>query len=205
MTAAKPVPFHAARSIALALTVFSLAAGAHVIAGGALPVAPILLALLALTALTTTLATRFKLAFPWVAALLGGGQLLLHETFTMLGPVSAAGAVEAPHVHHPSMPMPAVENLADHAHTVDGAFGWAMLAGHVVASATSALLFAKGEAALWQLAAWLRPLWRAVTPSFRPDAGTRPALHRAPEAHSPRPWRNLRQDSRRGPPSSFLP
>jgi len=193
-------PFHALRSGALALAVLSLAAGAHVIAGGILPALPILLALLALTGLATTLATRFKLGFPAAAALLGGGQVLLHEAFTALGPVAAAGPSEAQHVHH-AMQLPVIGDAAQHVHAADGALAWFMLAGHVLASAASALLFAKGEQALWQLASWLRPLWRVLAPLFTPDAGTRPAAAGAPSAFIPRPWRNLRQDSRRGPPA----
>ncbi len=196
-------PFHALRSGALALAVLSLAAGAHVIAGGTLPALPILLALLALTGLATTLATRFKLGFAAVAPVLGGGQLVLHEAFTALGPVAMGPAVEAPHVHHAAQ-LPAIGNaVADglqHLHTADSPFGWFMLAGHVLASAASALLFAKGEQALWQLAAWLRPLWRILALLFTPDAGTRPAPAGPASAFIPRPWRNLRQDSRRGPP-----
>jgi hypothetical protein len=192
------VPFHLLRSVALALAVISLAGGAHVIAGGSLPAAPIMLALLALTGLATTLATRFKLGFPAAAALLGGGQVLLHEAFTALGPVSASA--NAQHTHHAEQ-IPVLGDASEHLHALDASLGWAMLAGHVLASAASALLFAKGEHALWQLAAWLRPLWRALAPLFRPDAGTRPALTSAPSAFLPRPWRNLRQDSRRGPPA----
>lgn len=191
-------PFHLLRSGALALAILSLAAGAHVIAGGSLPDAPIMLALLALSGLATTLATRSKLGFPAAAALLGGGQLLLHEAFTALGPVSAAASTQ--HAHHAEQ-IPVLGDTGEHLHALDTSLGWAMLAGHVLASAASALLFAKGEQALWQLAAWLRPLWRVLAPLFRPDAGNRPALPGAPSAFLPRPWRNLRQDSRRGPPA----
>ncbi|WP_426302130.1 hypothetical protein [Arthrobacter sp. R-11] len=202
------VPFHALRSAALALAILSLATGAHVIAGGTLPALPLVLALLALTGLATTAATRFKLGLPAVAALLGGGQVLLHEAFTALGPVTAgpvsAGPVaEAPHVHHALLPAvgDVVADGLQHLDAADSPFGWFMLAGHVLASAASALLFAKGEQALWQLASWLRPLWRVLAPLFTPDAGTRPAAAGAPSAFIPRPWRNLRQGSRRGPPA----
>ncbi|WP_120522722.1 hypothetical protein [Arthrobacter celericrescens] len=198
------VPFHALRSGALALAVLSLAAGAHVIAGGTLPAFPVLLALLALTALATTLATRFKLGLPAVAALLGGGQVLLHEAFTALGPVAAGPVAEAPHVHH-AVQLPVIGDAAQHLHGLDTSLGWFMLAAHVLATAASALLFAKGEQALWQLASWLRPLWRVLALLFVPDAGTRRARAGAPSAFTPRPWRNLRQDSRRGPPAVVVP
>ena len=81
----------------VALTVLSLAAGAHTLAGGQLPSPGILLALLALTGLASTTATRLKLNLPALAGLLGAGQLVLHEAFTAFsGPAlspSLAGAV----------------------------------------------------------------------------------------------------------------
>jgi len=51
------------------------------------------------------------------------------------------------------------------------------------------------------LAAWLRPLVAVPTLLFRPDAGASPIVVGAPDVFLPRPWRNLRQDSRRGPPA----
>ncbi|WP_342451683.1 hypothetical protein [Arthrobacter sp. H16F315] len=86
MRTAARAPFHALRSAMVALTVLSLAAGAHTLAGGQLPVSGILLALLALTGLAATTATRLKLNLPALAGLLGAGQLLLHEAFTALSP-----------------------------------------------------------------------------------------------------------------------
>ncbi len=80
-TAAR-APFHALRSAMVALTVLSLAAGAHTLAGGQLPSPGILLALLALTGLASTTATRLKLNLPAMAGLLGAGQLVLHNAFT---------------------------------------------------------------------------------------------------------------------------
>jgi hypothetical protein len=85
-------PFHALRSAALAVAIVALAAGAHVLSGGALPVTPVLLAVLALTGLVTTLATRFKLGFPVIAFLLGAGQLVLHEAFMAFGPFMGPGS-----------------------------------------------------------------------------------------------------------------
>ena len=91
MRTAARAPFHALRSAMVALTVLSLAAGAHTLAGGQLPSPGILLALLALTGLASTTATRLKLNFPAMAGLLGAGQLVLHEAFTAF---SGPGAPE---------------------------------------------------------------------------------------------------------------
>jgi hypothetical protein len=78
-----------------------------------------------------------------------------------------------------------------------------MLAAHVLATLFCALLLAKGEAALWALAAWLRPL-TALPRAVAPD-GVAPALAAFPTLAAPlRPWRNLRQDSRRGPPTAVV-
>ena len=84
MHTAARAPFHALRSAMVALTVLSLAAGAHTLAGGPLPSPGILLALLALTGLTATTATRLKLNLPALAVLLGAGQVVLHAAFNGL-------------------------------------------------------------------------------------------------------------------------
>lgn len=194
-------PFHALRSAALSVTIVALAAGAHVLGGGQLPAAPVLFALLALTGLATTLATRFKLGFPALAALLGAGQLGLHEAFTAFSPLSVAVPGQSGHHLGTGSAVPGIEAGAVHLHELDAPLGWLMLTGHVLASAASAMVLAKGEQALWQLAAWLRPLLRVLRLVFRPDVGSSPVAFGAPELFTPRPWRNLRQDSRRGPPA----
>jgi hypothetical protein len=193
-------PFHALRSATVSLVVVLLAAGAHIVGGGTLPTAPVLLALVVLTALVATLATRFKLNLVLMAGLLGAGQLALHEAFTALGPIRATGPAANHHLGAESL-SPGMDIAAAHTHELGTAFGTMMLVGHVFATFASAIVLAKGEDALWQLAAWLRPLLALPTLVFRPDAGASPAAVGAPDAFIPRPWRNLRQDSRRGPPA----
>ncbi|MDI2033297.1 hypothetical protein [Paenarthrobacter nitroguajacolicus] len=191
-------PFHALRSGAIALVIVALAAGAHVVGGGLLPTAPVLLALLALTALASTLATRFKLSFVAMAALLGSSQVLLHEAFTALAPVGGAAPNGTHHLE--TVPLPSLDPAA-HLHELGTTLGVLMLIAHIAATVGSAIVLAKGEDALWQLAAWLRPLVSLPTLLFRPDAGASPVAVGAPDVFIPRPWRNLRQDSRRGPPA----
>lgn len=193
-------PFHAFRSGIISLVIVLLAAGAHVAGGGELPTAPVLLALIALTALTTTLATRFKLNIVTLVTLLGAGQLALHEAFTALGPIVAAAPGTSHHLGAET-PPPSLDIASAHVHELSGTFGVLMLLAHAVAVVGSAILLAKGEDALWQLAAWLRPLLALPTLVFRPDAGASPIAVGAPAIFIPRPWRNLRQDSRRGPPA----
>lgn len=196
-------PFHALRSGAISLVVVLLAAGAHVVGGGALPTAPVLLALVALTALATTLATRFKLNVVTMTALLGAGQLVLHEAFTALGPVAASTQGPAHHLASESL-NPALHAATEHSHELGTTFGALMFLSHVIATLGSAVVLAKGEDALWQLAAWLRPLVALPTLLFRPDAGASPVAVGAADVFIPRPWRNLRQDSRRGPPAAVV-
>ncbi|NUU30283.1 hypothetical protein [Arthrobacter sp. C9C5] len=208
MRTAARAPFHALRSAIVATTIVTLAAAAHVVAGGQLPAPAILFAFLALTGLVSTTATRLKLNLPAMTGLLGAGQVVLHEAFAAFstpvgtpgpGPGSVTGGIAAP-AHHAGLgtiPVP-----ADHLrlHELDSALALSMLAGHALATLACALLLAKGEDALWSLAAWLRPLVElpaAVSP--------RPALTRVLPPRSvvavPLPWRNLRPDCRRGPPA----
>lgn len=211
MRTAARAPFHALRSGMVGLTVLSLAAGAHTLAGGQLPSPGILLALLALTGLASTTATRLKLNLPAMAGLLGAGQLVLHEAFTAfsapaLSP-APAGAVSGPAgdlAHHAGpVPFAAIDSpLA--ASGQDPGLSLLMLAGHAVATLLCAVLLARGEAALWALAAWLRPLLR-LPAALTPDAVAVPAATGWPAETVPLPWRNLRRDCRRGPPAVVVP
>ena len=209
-----PAPFHMFRAAALATGILTLAAGAHVAGGGRLPAPGILLAILALTALASTAATRLRLALPALTALLGGGQLALHELFTTLSvPVPAAASAAAAagthashngHAHGGSPPV--LLNLAPLAeHLVPANPGAAplMLGAHPVATLGCALLLAKGEAALWALAAWLRPLVALPRPVTADADAPVPAAF-PPAAVARPPWRNLRWDSRRGPPAAVV-
>ena len=201
-------PFHAVRAAAVSAGILTLAAGAHVLGGGVLPAPGILLAVLALTGLAATTATRLKLNLAAMTALLGAGQIALHEVFTAFSaPGLAAGAVAtgaaSADIHHLSGAAVPVIGAASHLHGLDTAAGTMMLAAHIAATAACALLLAKGEDALWALAAWLRPLVR-LPEATAPDAGAAPAVPGPPPVSPFRPWRNLRQDSRRGPPSAVV-
>ncbi|WP_163166441.1 hypothetical protein [Arthrobacter sp. Alg241-R88] len=199
------IPFHLLRSSAVATVILTLAAGAHLAGGGGLPAPVILLAVLALTGLASTAATRLQLGFPAMAALLAGGQLALHGVFTASAPVAAGPAptgAAAPHAGH--LPVTDIVTPAAHLAGTEAASGPLMLAAHALATLGCAVLLAKGETALWALAAWLRPL-SALPHAVASDA-VPPPLAAFPTAAAPlRPWRNLRQDSRRGPPSAVVP
>ncbi len=204
MRTAARAPFHAVRSALVSLTVFSLAAGAHTMAGGQLPAPAVLGAFLALTGLACTAATRLKLNLPAIAGLLGAGQMVLHEAFSAFSAPAAgtmAGTVAGGAAGHHAGPV-VLHVPADHLrlHEMDSGLAFSMLAGHTLATLLCALLLAKGEDALWSLAAWLRPLVQLPAP-----APPRPAVARVlplrADAAVPLPWRNLRPDCRRGPPA----
>ena len=201
-------PFHFVRAAAVSVGILTLAAGAHVLGGGVLPAPGILVAVLALTGLAATTATRLKLNVAAMTALLGAGQFALHEVFTAFSATGltagavATGAASAD-VHHVASAAAPVIGAASHLHGLDTAAGTIMLLAHIAATAACALLLAKGEDALWALAAWLRPLV-LLPEAVAPDAGAAPAVPCLPPVSPFRPWRNLRQDSRRGPPSAVV-
>lgn len=196
-------PFRLPRTAAMALSVMSLAAGAHLLGGGRLPPAPVLAASAALVVLAVVVLTRWKLKSPAVGAVLTGGQVLLHALFSALSPSAAEG---------PALPAAI---LGGHQHSVVSAVGhvpvgenthlhllWdlgpAMLTAHLAATLATALMLARGEAALWALAAWLRPVRflspvTFVHPSPVPVRARRQVVPRraVPRAHP-----------RRGPPAN---
>lgn len=209
MRTAARAPFHALRSAMGGLTVLSLAAGAHTLAGGQLPSPGILLALLALTGLAATTATRLKLNLPALAGLLGAGQLVLHEAFTAFSapalspaPAGAAAGPTGDLGHHAGpLSLPAGLDGPLAASGLDSGLSVMMLAGHALATLVCAFLLARGESALWALAAWLRPLLR-LPAAVTPGAVAVPAATGWPAESVPLPWRNLRRDCRRGPPAA---
>lgn len=203
-------PFRLLRTVAVAATVLGLAAGAHLLAGGSLPVPPIMAALLALHILVSTAATRFRLNLPAMTALLAGSQMVLHQAFESLSHgarLAAGGGGEALSHHGMSAEAHAAALLAQttaapgletmgHA----GAMGGWMLMAHAASTMAAAALLAYGENALWALANWLRPLYRgaavALSLPVDPEGGgfvvrPLPSL----------PWRNVRPNTRRGPPA----
>ncbi|HCN21187.1 MAG TPA: hypothetical protein DIT15_02890 [Arthrobacter bacterium] len=71
---------------------------------------------------------------------------------------------------------------------------------HALATVATALILARGEAAVWALAAWLRPLTTLLSV---PVIHTLPAVPARPVVFVPSRWRSLRLPARRGPASSF--
>lgn len=190
--------FRLSRAATVAGATVLLAAAAHTAGGGRLPDPLILVALLALTFLPAAWLCGKRLTPAAVLGLLGTGQFVLHSAFAALSEASATVPQFSPtagHVHLLGMPTPIGAAAAGaHAHGDSPV----MLAAHVLATLTVALLLAKGEDALWALLDWLRPLVRLLLPA---------ALHPLPTVACyipralPRLWRSLRLPSRRGPPA----
>jgi hypothetical protein len=193
-------PFRLLRTGLIGSIILGLAAGGHLAGGGSLPAPAILTALCALTMIPVAVFTRARLSMPVLAGLLGAGQLCLHWAFCALSPgASSAAPVLSGHVGHvPSTPTPEAASalLSTHAAPSD----WQMLAAHALATLGTALVLARGEQALWALAAWLRPLVQlpaptTIQPPRAPAPGPAPAV-------LPRMVRGGRRlPSRRGPPA----
>jgi len=168
-------PFRFPRAFAFTVAMFALAAGAHVLARGVMPQPAIVAGLFALVLLPVMVLAKTRVNSPVMAGLLIGGQLLLHEAFTTLSASSGFTPVPGTHLH-PGGPLgaEAVAAAPEHLHATDPL----MLVLHAVATVATALVLARGEAAVWALAAWLRPLIRILTAVLLPDWPQLPAPRR---------------------------
>ncbi|QCB98975.1 hypothetical protein E5206_11170 [Arthrobacter sp. PAMC25564] len=187
-------PLRFPRAVAVTAAVFALAAGAHVLAGGELPGPGIAVGLLVLVLAPVMVLTRIRITAPVMAVLLGAGQLALHEAFDALSVSSGFAAGSGGHLHGTVPVLPPAGALMPEHTAAPGAL---MLVLHAAATLATALLLARGEAALWALAAWLRPLIRLLTAVLIPDWPHLPAPHLIV---IPSRWRSLRLPARRGPP-----
>ncbi|MBG0740110.1 hypothetical protein IV500_12040 [Paeniglutamicibacter antarcticus] len=200
-------PFRWLRSGTIAVTILALAAGAHTLAGGVLPEPILLLALTALTAVVSVAVTSIRVPLALMLALLGASQLLLHNAFDLLSNpmVPTAALVDPAMAHHLMGVHTALAPQATAMAQMSMQPGYpsaalAMTLAHVGATLATAVVLAKGEEALWLLADWLRPLVRLAGPAPVAVAPFQ-ALTAANSPIRPQPWRNLRADCRRGPPT----
>ncbi|ADX75175.1 hypothetical protein Asphe3_41100 (plasmid) [Pseudarthrobacter phenanthrenivorans Sphe3] len=197
-------PFRLLRTAGVAASVTSLAAGAHLFGGGRLPPAPVLAACTALVVLAVVIFTRWKLRAPVLGMVLTGGQVLLHSLFSALSGAAAEAssvptALSAGHRHSGSGALAATPAASEiHLH-LPWEIGPAMLTAHLAATLATALMLAKGEAALWALAAWLRPILFPVPATFVHPAAA-PVLNRRQAPIRCRPVG--RAHPRRGPPGT---
>jgi hypothetical protein len=187
-------PFRFPRAVAFTAAVFALAAGAHVLAGGSMPEPAIVAGLVALVLAPVMILAKNRITAPVMAGLLGAGQLVLHEAFDALSTSTGFTPVPGGHLHGTGQtPHLAGALMPEHA----AAEGALMLILHAAATLATALILARGEAAVWALAAWLRPLVRILTAVVLPDWPHLPAP--LVTVISSR-WRSLRLPALRGPP-----
>lgn len=187
-------PFRFPRAVTFTAAMFALAAGAHVLAGGSLPGPAIFAGLVALVLAPVMILAKIRISAPVMAVLLGAGELVLHEAFNALSVSTSFTPVPGGHLHGASpVPGAAAALMPEHA----AAPGALMLILHAAATLATALVLARGEAALWALAAWLRPLMRILTAVVIPDWPHLPAPDLTVIASR---WRSLRLPALRGPP-----
>lgn len=194
------------RSLVFTSAIVGLAAGGHLIGGGNLPAPMITVALTALLLVPVTWLSRRELSFKTLLGLLGAGQAVLHEAFSTLS-VAAVCQPSATHGSHHHGGTSSLHCLPASpaelsAHPGTGIDPLAMLTGHAFAVLATAWFLRQGEAALWQLLAWLRPLAVLPRPALIPVAGPRTFAH--DPILIPSPWRNLRRHRLRGPPAAAL-
>jgi hypothetical protein len=198
-------PLRLFRAVLITGMAVSLAIAGHMLGGGELP-GPAATAVLAalLVPPVAWLAGR-QLSLLALLGVLGVGQLILHTAFASLSPGACTPSWAGQRPHHgvaPGAGCTAADSAALSLHAGDGAAP-DMTAGHLLALASTAWLLHKGEEALWQLLAWLRPLVQLPRPAgIRPVSPEPAVFHRA---FFPSLRRNLPHDSLRGPPAKLRP
>ncbi|MFC7878944.1 hypothetical protein [Isoptericola sp. NPDC057391] len=212
-----PVVVRRVRELLVAGTTLSIAAAAHLLAGGSLPGAS--LAWLVVVALTAPLAVwtaRRRLTLPRLLPAMVALQLVQHTALSVLGAAGAGAAASTP----PSTPLSTVGAAADghalhalgpgslapatggglHLHHGDdaGTTSW-MLAAHAAAVLLTALLLAAGDRAAVNVAEHLRHVAVLVRGPAAPPVVRETAVVGG-RTWRPRRTRALRRTPPRGPP-----
>lgn len=194
-------PLRFLRACLISTATLGLAAAAHTAAEGHLPETPVLVLLAVLSLAPVMLLSRYRLGLAAMAGILATSQTALHWAFTTLAEPAdhCHGPGIAAHGHHQAFAIPPCATAGDAltGHDMTGWAGAAMLAAHILATAATALLLARGETALWNLLAWLEPLARILRPTTLPPRARIPAL---PVATASVPHPGLRIPALRGPP-----
>lgn len=201
MTSSELGALRLARAFGFAIAAFALSVGAHVLAGGTPPSLTASLVLVAGTVWVSLFLTGRQRGARSVVAAMGLLQLVLHQALMLSAGASRCPALDAPgnHLHALSsaarsacMAMPSLSQT----HVAPG-IPLGMTLAHALAAVVLGLVLARGESAIWFLAALVwpsRPVARAV-PVGMPRAWsipTVPAVRRLGQAVAP--------ISRRGPP-----
>jgi hypothetical protein len=139
-----------ARAAAFGVGVLTIAAGAHVAGGDALPS----LTVLALLAIPVTVAafalTSRRCGLALLLGSMAAAQVLLHQTLMAL-------ATPVPGDMPGQMSATSASAMGGHAMAQAEGRSFTMTAAHVVATVVTAWLLARGEQALWQLVSRLLP------------------------------------------------
>lgn len=197
-------PLRLPRALLVTTAVLGLAVAAHTAAGGSLPPLAILALLAALILAPVTLLSRRRITLPAMALTLGAGQGLLHSVFSLFHSVTGHCTTSGMATHHgnhtnaiPDCSSVGAITGATH-HMGQDLGGALMVSTHVLAVVLTALILAHGEAALWQLIAWLRPLAAQIRPRLLP-AFVR-LLVLGDRTFAPVPYVGLDMLAPRGPP-----
>ncbi|MGQ7296730.1 hypothetical protein [Quadrisphaera sp. KR29] len=204
----------AVRSAVLALLVVGLSLLGHAAAGGQLPGAAATAATGLAVLACCAAATRWHLPVPAAAVVLAGGQVVLHAVLERLAPTPDAHGAAHGGAHAAAPPLP--PGLVEHAGHLAPASAVAgtsrlwlggpstaeasMLLAHLVVAVALALVYSRGEDALWALCAWLAPLAAVVVALAPRPVVVRRAPRPAPTAVLPGSVCVLRGVRRRGPP-----
>ncbi|PYI38224.1 hypothetical protein CVS30_11785 [Arthrobacter psychrolactophilus] len=199
-------PLRLPRALLVTTAVLGLAIAAHTAADGSLPPPAILALLAALILIPVTLLSRRRITLPAMSLILGAGQGLLHSVFSLFHGVTGhctASSMATHHGHH-SNAIPDCSSLgavAGATHHMGQDLGGApMVTAHAIAVCLTALILAHGEAALWQLLAWLRPLTAQIRP--RPLPVFTRLIVLADHATAPTLFAGLDLLAPRGPPAT---
>ena len=208
-----PVVVRRVRELLVAGTTLSIAAAAHLLAGGALPGAPLAwLVVLALTAPLAVWTARRRLTLRRLLPAMVALQLVQHAALSVLGAAGPArpdgpgllagqGAQDghALHALGPGSLAPATGGGLHLDHAQDaGTTSW-MLAAHAAAVLLTALLLAAGDRAAINVAGHLRHVALLVQGRPAPPVPGRPALV-VGRTWRPHRSRALRRTPPRGPP-----
>jgi hypothetical protein len=139
-----------ARAAAFGVAVLTIAVGAHVAGGGALPSMTVL-ALLAIPVTVAAVAlTSRRCGLALMLGSMAAAQVLLHQTLMAL-------AAQVPGDMAGQMSTASASAMGGQAMAHTDGRSVTMTAAHVVATVVTALLLARGEQALWQLVSRLLP------------------------------------------------
>lgn len=190
------------RVAALGGTSLVLACAAHMVGGGHLPSAGVLIVAGILIGLVAVTATTRRCRTGVLLGLLAVQQIILHLVFEASAAAAGCGVMSEVAGHHATMSAHAAPAcmMTSAADTMSMP-GWAMWVGHLVATLLTALLLARGEAWLWRVADQVITAATAA-PSHRQARERRPPV--AVEPFSPATPRAYTPADPRGPPQLIV-